>query len=137
MSRAILLIAISAFAAAPLRAQAPLVRANPQHQSAEDTTNLYARKTLRAVRISGARPSLEGKLDEAIWQQSPAGTDFLQTKPNPGRPASQKTEVRFAYDDAAVYVAARMYDTSPDSIVAQLARRDNDVYSEWIFICLD
>ena len=97
-------------------------RAAPQ--AAEDTANLYRRKSLQAVRIVGSKPEIDGKLDESVWQLSPAGTDFLQHQPNPGQPSSQKTEIRFAYDDNAVYVGARMYDTRPDSIVAQLARRD-------------
>lgn len=129
MSRSLLIAALAATATvAPVYAQAPV--------PSEDTSNLYTRKSLRAVRVAAA-PSIDGKLDDAIWQAVPAGTGFIQTQPNPGRPASQKTEVRFAYDDHAVYVAARMFDTHPDSVVAQLARRDNIVYSDWIFVGID
>ena len=136
MSRLFLFSALIAVAA-PVQAQSPIANAAPDPAGSKDTAHLYLRKTLQAVRIAGTRPSIDGRLDESVWREFPAGTDFLQSKPNPGEPASQKTEVRFAYDDDAVYVGARMYDTSPDSMVAQLARRDNDVYSEWIFICLD
>ena len=128
MSRSLLLIAMLAIAS-PLTAQtlAP----------AEDTTKLYARKSLRAMRITGAAPTIDGRLDESVWQTAPAGTDFIQIEPNPGKPSVQKTEIRFAYDADAIYVAARMFDTAPDSMVAQLARRDNDVYSEWVLVALD
>src|SRR5215218_10212615 len=105
MSRSLMIAALVA-AAAPLYGQAP---------QAEDTANIYARKSLRAVRASAA-PSIDGKLDDAIWQTAPVGTGFIQMQPNPGKPATQKTEIRFAYDDNAVYVAARMLDTHPDSI---------------------
>ena len=137
MFRSIVLIAVIAGAATPLQAQKSIAAAAAQQKAPGDSSKLYARKTLQAVRIVGSSPSIDGKLDESVWQLSPAGTDFLQTQPNPGEPATQKTEVRFAYDDDAIYVGARMYDTSPDSVVAQLARRDNDVYSEWIYVCLD
>ena len=134
MARSILLVALLA-SATPLAAQKS-AQVQPASRS-EDTRNPYERKTLHAVRLAGAKPAIDGKLDDAIWQQAPAGTDFVQTKPNPGQPATDRTEIRFAYDDDALYVAARMFDAHPDSIVAQLARRDNDVYSDWIFICLD
>jgi hypothetical protein len=115
----------------------PVAAQTPAPAVAEDTTKLYARKSLAAVRIAGDGPAIDGRLDDVIWQTAPAGTDFVQRQPNPGMPASQKTEIRFAYDDNALYVAARMFDTAPDSVVAQLARRDNDVYSDWVFICID
>ncbi|HEX6558951.1 MAG TPA: DUF5916 domain-containing protein [Longimicrobiales bacterium] len=135
MARPFLLLALLA-AATPLGAQSRAV-APTQPANAEDTAKLYARKSLQAVRLIGAAPSIDGKLTESVWLLSPAGTDFIQTKPNPGKPATEKTEIRFAYDDAAIYIAARMYDSHPDSIVAQLARRDDDVYSEWVFVAID
>ncbi|MGQ0815502.1 MAG: DUF5916 domain-containing protein [Gemmatimonadota bacterium] len=128
MYRSFVLVAVLA-ANTSLNAQSP--------SPAEDTTKLYARKSLQAVRISGYTPAIDGKLDEPVWQTAPAGTDFVQLEPNPGQPSSQKTEIRFAYDDHAIYVAARMFDSAPDSIVAQLARRDNDVYSDWVFVAID
>lgn len=135
MFRLILAIGLTA-AAVPAFAQTTAA-IDTHSQSAEDTSNLYARKTLHAVRIAGDKPVIDGKLDEAAWRLAPMATDFIQSQPNPGKPASQKTEVRFAYDDDAVYVAARMYDTHPDSMVAQLARRDNDIYSEWLLVAID
>jgi hypothetical protein len=108
-----------------------------QPVSAQDTANIYTRKSLHVVRIAGDAPAIDGRLDEAVWTMAPAGTDFVQRQPNPGRLSAQKTDVRFAYDDAAIYVGVRMYDTAPDSVVAQLARRDQEVYSDWIYICLD
>src|SRR5439155_23070278 len=55
---------------------------------------------------------LDGKLDEAVWHTAPIATGFRQNQPHEGQPATQRTEVRFAFDDAAIYVGARMYDDS-------------------------
>ena len=104
---------------------------------AQDTGITYARKSLHAVRLAGTAPSIDGRLDEPVWSLAPSGTDFIQMKPNPGAVATQKTEVRFAYDDDAIYVGVRLFDTQPDSVVGQLSRRDQEVYSDWVFICLD
>ena len=131
MFRSLVLLSMLAFAL-PAFAQTRGIPAPSQ-----DTPNAYARKSLSAVRLTGPAPSIDGKLDELVWREAPAGSDFVQMKPKPGEPSAQKTEVRFAYDDDAVYVGVRLHDTRPDSIVAQLARRDQEIYSDWVYICLD
>ena len=71
---------------------------------------------VRAVPLQG-RFQLDGRLDDPIWQIAPAATGLRQSQPlhtgdSVGLPATQRTEVRFAYDDAALYVGARMFDDS-------------------------
>jgi hypothetical protein len=85
-----------------------------------------ARPTVRAARAT-TPILLDGKLDEGAWQQAPAATTFTQALPDEGRPATERTEVRFLFDRDALYVGARMYDTRGASGVAsQLFRRDGD-----------
>ena len=67
---------------------------------------------------------LNGNLDDEAWQRIPAQSDFQQFSPDPGGRPSQRTEVRFGYDDNALYIGARMWDTAPDSILHQLSERD-------------
>ena len=79
---------------------------------------------------------IDGVLSEAVWQR--AGTTvFFQQEPNQGQPVSELTEVWVAYDDEALYIAARMHDTHPDSIIARLARRDNDASSDEFAVGID
>jgi hypothetical protein len=93
------------------------------------------RRTLSAVR-STESISIDGKLTETLWQR--AGTrGLIQRQPNEGAAASEETEIWVAYDDHALYIAARMYDSSPDSIVGRLARRDDDSESDNLSIGLD
>ena len=86
---------------------------------------------------ASAPPVLEGRLDEPLWASAPVASGFVQARPVPGAAGTERTEVRVAYDDGAVYVAARMFDTRPDSIVGRLARRDQDVHSDWFSVALD
>lgn len=72
-----------------------------------------------------AEIQVDGILDEAAWRDAPVATDFIQNNPRPGKPASQKTEVRMLYDDVAIYVGATLYDVHNDSIARQLSQRDN------------
>ncbi len=77
-----------------------------------------------AMRLTGAAIHLDGRLDEPVWEQAEPITSFTQTVPHEGDPATERTEVRVVYDDEAVYVAARLFDSDPAGIRSQLARRD-------------
>jgi hypothetical protein len=96
-------------------------------------------KTVNAVRVQPGEtaPVVDGRLDDAVWSRAEPAGDFVQRAPKPAAPATQRTEARIAYDDAAIYVAVRAYDSHPDSIVGQLARRDADVYSDWVHVGFD
>ncbi|MFH1004925.1 MAG: DUF5916 domain-containing protein [Bacteroidota bacterium] len=83
-----------------------------------------AKKEYTATRVSHP-PKINGLLDDSCWMNIPIATDFIQTSPNPGNPSFQKTEVKVVYDNSAIYVAAMMYDTAPDSILHELSKRDN------------
>jgi hypothetical protein len=96
-----------------------------------------ARPTLRAVRISGAPPTIDGRLDEPSWRSAPVATDFVQQRPVPGAPATRRTEARVLYDDEALYVGMRMYDPDRARIAATVARRDYTGYSDWAQVLID
>ena len=81
------------------------------------------KKRISAVRIT-TPPKIDGVPDEAVWQDAPAATDFIQNEPYNGDPASQKSDVRILYDDDALYIGAVLYDTSPDSILREFSKRD-------------
>lgn len=70
--------------------------------------------------------TLDGSLNEDIWESASTTTGLIQQSPNSGEEATQKTVVRLIYDDHYVYVGARMYDSEPDKIAAQLFRLDGN-----------
>ena len=51
--------------------------------------------------------------------------DFTQHEPYNGARPSQRTEFKIVFDKDNLYVAVKAYDTSPDSIVNRLTRRDH------------
>jgi hypothetical protein len=79
---------------------------------------------------------LDGKLTEDVWKNDAGVSNFIQRDPVEGVEPTQKTVVRVAYDNAAIYIGARMYD-SPDSIVSRLSRRDVDVTTDGFLAYLD
>lgn len=81
-------------------------------------------KTLTAVKTQQAIV-VDGKLDDPAWRDASLATDFIQNSPLFGSPASAKTEVRFLYDDNAVYVSAYLHD-DPLLIRKQITARDGE-----------
>ncbi len=84
------------------------------------------RKNIRAVRITEA-PKIDGILDDAIWRTIPKYGDFNMLQPGiEGEiPKDFPTEIQFAYDDKAIYIAGYMYDPDPTKILSEFRQRDD------------
>src|SRR3989339_925395 len=80
--------------------------------------------------------TVDGFLEEQAWKRSGFRT-FMQRDPNQGEAATEKTEVWVTYDDEALYVAARMYESAPDSIMRILGRRDAFTTADWFTFFID
>ncbi len=88
-------------------------------------------KEMRVAREADCRlvskaPTLDGKLDEAIWKD-PVTHLF---KPDGGPMAIESTYFYFAYDKSNLYLAARCKESSLDSIVAKTTKRDGAIFGE-------
>ncbi len=81
--------------------------------------------TAVAVRTQSAI-TVDGRLDEPVWMTAAPVTDFWQIDPEEGAPISERTEVRFLYDDDALYIACWLWDTDA-TIVTRLSRRDTAI----------
>jgi len=91
---------------------------------------------VQAVRATAAIV-VDGQLTDEVWLRAPAATAFTQRDPDEGKPATEETELRIAYDDAALYVGARLKDREPRRIARQLARRDQDAEADSFVVMLD
>jgi len=91
----------------------------------------------RTVRVTGAAPRLDGRLDEAAWAQAEPITDFRQNLPQDGEPATERTEARIVYDADAIYVGVRMFDREPGQIRRGLGRRDSYLNADWVLVGFD
>src|SRR5437867_5083475 len=93
-------------------------------------------REVHCIRVTSAI-SVDGALSEPAWGSAEACSAFVQRDPIEGARPSQRTEVRVLFDKDALYVGARMFDTSPDSIVTELSRRDVGTRSDRFTIYLD
>ncbi len=96
--------------------------ADTTHPRRQGTVPPTVPAAIHAVRLS-APIKIDGVLDETVWQTE--GVDrFTQREPQQDSAPTERTVAWVAYDNEALYVAARMYDSHPDSVRALLARRD-------------
>jgi hypothetical protein len=82
-----------------------------------------APKNIHAVRVT-LPPKIDGRPDEAIWRTAPVAGDFVEYAPRNGTAPVMPTEIRFLYDNVALYILAVMHDPHPDSLCRELGRRD-------------
>jgi len=86
-------------------------------------------KSLAALRI--ASPIVvDGRLDEEVWQQAEAATDFVQQDPHVNEPASEATAVRVLIDSDAIYFGIVCRDGTPGGVIARELRRDNPLAND-------
>ena len=96
--------------------------------AASQTATESGQKRLSAARAKTA-PVIDGILDEAAWSAVEPITDFVQTEPSEGLPASERTEVRLLYDDKMIYIGVICHDADPSRIVTTDSRRDSGLDS--------
>jgi hypothetical protein len=102
-------------------AQNPATTTTDSNRAADASTKAHTdRPRVQAVARTGTI-KLDGVLDDAIWATAQAATNFTQQDPDEGKPASEQTEVRFVYDDDALYIGARMHG---EKVRTRMVRRD-------------
>ena len=109
---------------------APGGDAPPDSVALAAARNVHAMRAMEPVRVDGI-------LDDSVWTLATPVSAFVQREPKEGAPASERTEVRVVFDNGAIYIGAEMSDAAPDSIVTQLARRDNWVSADRFYVYLD
>ena len=67
--------------------------------------------------------TVDGVLDEPVWQTAARLTGFSLYSPTDGRPAEERTEVRVFYSPAAIFFGVRA-EATPGTVRASMANRD-------------
>jgi Domain of unknown function (DUF5916)/Carbohydrate family 9 binding domain-like len=93
-------------------------------------------RVVQAMSVSSA-PRIDGRLDDEAWRTAVAAAEFRQRDPKEGEAASERTEIRVVFDEAALYVGVRLFDREASRIVRRLARRDSGSESDAVTLYLD
>jgi len=71
-------------------------------------------------------PKIDGRFDPDEWSDAAHIDGLTQATPNPGEVATQRTEVWLMTDGDQLYIAARLWDTNPEEIIAYAMKRDDN-----------
>ena len=99
--------------------------ADTDHQPAETA----AHREIKAIRTE-TPPKIDGKLDDACWQNSAKTGTLIQFEPQRGEPATQPTTIYLAYDANKLYVAFECFKTDMHNLAANQTRRDSFFFSD-------
>jgi hypothetical protein len=129
------LLALSLFASSATAQRRPVQTAGPAGAvSSEDPPPPVApavisrgengRMVVRATRLTQPL-KIDGRLDEAVYETVPPISDFIQSLPAEGQPATEKTEAWVMFDENFIYVTGKCYDSAPpEKWTANELRRD-------------
>ncbi len=83
-------------------------------------------------------PKIDGVLDDLAWETAMEADGFTQFRPAMGIPEQndERTIVKMAYDNDAIYIAAYLYD-EPKLIMNQMNSRDDFGQSDFFMVVLN
>ena len=118
----------------PIVASLQLATATPT--PAEGIFNGREHHTVVALPRVETDVTVDGRLDEPVWQQAAMLTGFSLYQPVDGRPAPDSTEVLVWYSSSAMYFGIRAYE-SHAAVTVSLAERDRISSDDNVEIHLD
>jgi hypothetical protein len=80
--------------------------------------------------------TLDGRLDESVWQQAPAIDGMRVITPDTMADASLRTEARIFYTERGIYVGVMNFQ-DPASLVARMTPRDTRLERDGVVISID
>ena len=102
------------------------------------SVRLEGRRTMEAARMhENEIISLDGVLDEPVWQRAIPARDFVQQDPLFGGEPTERTEVRVAVGEKRLYMGVTCFDSEPDKLLGNTMKRDAFLSSDdrcmWVF----
>ncbi len=87
----------------------------------------YSQKKTLVTKFTNETINIDGKDNEESWKTAAVAKDFITYEPDNGNPAdpNRLTEVRVLYNNHEIFVYAKLFDSEPDKIMRELAKRDD------------
>lgn len=101
-----------------------------------EATASSSRRSYETQRILDQAPVIDGDLSDPCWEQVEWGTGFTQLTPADGAAPTQETAFKILYDEKNLYLGFRCHDSSPDSVVSRMSRRDG-FEGDWVEVNID
>src|SRR5882672_4379782 len=85
------------------------------------------RRTVAATRMEPEEAiALDGNLDEAVWRRAQVAGDFIQIDPDNGKPATEQTEVRIAFNRDVLYLGIICHDAEAGGRLTRYQKRRDE-----------
>jgi hypothetical protein len=88
-----------------------------------------APKAIQAIRIETA-PTVDGDLGDPIWQQATIVEDLHEVSPDEFSATSEPSQFYILYDQHAIYVGGRLWESDPKNVSAQSLRQGEFSFGE-------
>ncbi len=75
-------------------------------------------------------PEIDGVLDDAVWKNAVIVDDLHQMKPREYDAPSERTEFLLLFDDDAIYIGVRAFESEPGRITAKVLRQGEGLRGE-------
>jgi hypothetical protein len=103
----------------------------------QDSGSQAIYKSIQAVHTD-TPPVIDGKLDEPAWQRAAVVEELHEIIPNEFTETSESSAYYILYDQNAIYIGARILESNPDNVTAQVLRKgDHSFGDDTITILLD
>jgi hypothetical protein len=97
-------------------------------QAETASSSAFSAPAAAAVRIDGSEaPVIDGDISDPAWVKATVIDRFIQKRPNPGMPATERTVLRILFDENNLYFAIYAYDSQPERIIPGTLQRDGDL----------
>ena len=96
------------------------------------------KRTYNIRKVSGVKPTIDGKLDEDFWTKQGEWSDrFVQIIPYERAITQSPTRVKLFYDDKYIYIGVYCKDAVPDKMNRFIGNRDDNSLGDLISVAFD
>ena len=104
-----------------------LLSAQVPSPSSTDSLIQASRVTVSASHVT-VPPTLDGDVaGDSVWSAATPVSDFTQSAPDEGQPATERTEVRIIFTDDTLFIGVICYDREPSAIIVSDSSRDSSM----------
>ena len=89
-------------------------------------------KRMQPVRTD-TPPVIDGRLDDAVWSRAAIVEDLHQVLPVEYAEPSERTTIYVLYDQDALYIGAKLWDSDPSQVTARVLRQGELTPSDDVF----
>lgn len=100
--------------------------------------SLYSQtRSIEAKRVRAGSIKIDGNPNDTAWMSAEVATGFTEFEPSPGETPSEKTRVKIAYDQTALYLLGIMYNDDVSKISTELTERDDMSTADYFGMIFD